>query len=63
VVARTSAFALKYRNADVREIGRALNVGFVLEGSVRKSGECAARDGETGQHFGRISVMVAALRA
>jgi serine/threonine-protein kinase len=39
VVARTSAFALKHRNADVREIGRALNVGFVLEGSVRKSGK------------------------
>jgi TolB-like protein/Tfp pilus assembly protein PilF len=38
VVARTSAFALKHRNADVLEIGRALNVGFVLEGSVRKSG-------------------------
>src|SRR5580704_4300612 len=38
VVARTSAFALKHGNADVREIGRALNVGFVLEGSVRKSG-------------------------
>ena len=39
VVARTSAFALKHKNADVREIGRVLNVGFVLEGSVRKSGE------------------------
>ena len=39
VVARTSAFALKYRNADVREIGRLLNVDFVLEGSVRKYGE------------------------
>jgi TolB-like protein len=38
VVARTSTFALKHGNADVREIGRALNVGFVLEGSVRKSG-------------------------
>jgi serine/threonine-protein kinase len=38
VVARTSAFALKHRNADVRVIGRALNVAFVLEGSVRKSG-------------------------
>jgi TolB-like protein len=38
VVARTSAFALKHRNADVPEIGRALNVGFVLEGSVRKLG-------------------------
>jgi serine/threonine-protein kinase len=39
VVARTSAFAFKHNNSDVREIGRALNVGFVLEGSVRKSGE------------------------
>ena len=39
VVARTSAFALRHRNADVREIGRLLNVDFVLEGSVRKSGE------------------------
>lgn len=37
VVARTSAFALKHKNADVREVGRALNVGYVLEGSVRKS--------------------------
>jgi TolB-like protein/Tfp pilus assembly protein PilF len=39
VVARASAFALKHKNADVREIGRALNVRFVLEGSIRKSGE------------------------
>jgi TolB-like protein/Tfp pilus assembly protein PilF len=38
VVARASAFVLKFRNADVQEIGRALNVRFVLEGSVRKSG-------------------------
>lgn len=37
VVARTSCFALKHRNADVREIGRTLNVHLVLEGSVRKS--------------------------
>ncbi len=39
VVARTSAFALKHRNVDVREVGRILNVRFVLEGSVRKAGE------------------------
>ena len=39
VVARTSCFALKHRNADVREIGRALNVDLVLEGSVRLSGD------------------------
>jgi serine/threonine-protein kinase len=39
VVARTSAFAVKHRNADVRQIGRLLNVDFALEGSVRKYGE------------------------
>ena len=39
VAARTSAFAFKERNADVREIGRALNVETVLEGSVRKAGD------------------------
>ena len=37
VVARTSCFALKHRNADVREVGRTLDVDYVLEGSVRKS--------------------------
>jgi eukaryotic-like serine/threonine-protein kinase len=39
VVARTSAFALKGASLDVREIGRRLSVGAVLEGSVRKSGD------------------------
>jgi len=38
VVARTSAFSFKGRNQDVREIGRQLNVGVVLEGTVRKAG-------------------------
>lgn len=38
VVARTSAFAFKGINKDVREIGRALNVRAVVEGSVRVSG-------------------------
>jgi len=38
VVARTSAFAFKGRNADIRQIGRDLNVTDVLEGSVRKDG-------------------------
>ncbi len=38
VVARTSAFALKDKGLDVREIGRMLNVGAVLEGSVRAAG-------------------------
>lgn len=39
VVARTSCFALKHRNADVREVGNTLSVDFVLEGSIRKSGD------------------------
>lgn len=39
VVARTSAFAFKGKPADVREIGRQLNVSTILEGSVRKSGD------------------------
>jgi eukaryotic-like serine/threonine-protein kinase len=38
VVARTSAFALKGMNLDIREIGRRLDVKAVLEGSVRKAG-------------------------
>ena len=38
VTARTSSFVFKGRHEDVREIGRALHVGAVLEGSVRKSG-------------------------
>ena len=35
---RTSSFSFKGRSQDVREIGRALNVDKVLEGSVRKAG-------------------------
>jgi len=38
VVARTSAFFFKGKDTDIRDIGRALNVKTVLEGSVRKSG-------------------------
>src|ERR1041385_8085340 len=37
VAARTSAFSFKGRNTNVSEIGTALNVRTVLEGSVRKS--------------------------
>ena len=39
VVARTSAFAFRGRNIDVREIGRKLAATHVLEGSVRRSGD------------------------
>lgn len=39
VVSRTSSFAFKGKRQDIREIGKTLNVGAVLEGSVRKSGD------------------------
>ena len=39
IASRTSSFQFKGRAADVREIGRMLGVGAVLEGSVRKAGE------------------------
>lgn len=38
VAARTSCFAFKGRNEDIRGIGRALGVDTVLEGSVRRAG-------------------------
>ena len=38
VTSRTSSFAFKGKNTDVREIARTLDVGHVLEGSVRSSG-------------------------
>ena len=38
VVARTSAFAFKGKQQDIREIGRILGVEAVLEGGVRRSG-------------------------
>jgi len=39
VIARTSAFSFKGQNLDVREIGKKLNVGTVLEGSIQKAGD------------------------
>jgi Tfp pilus assembly protein PilF len=38
VIARTSAFAFKGRNTDIRRIAEMLGVAHVLEGSVRRSG-------------------------
>ena len=56
VVARTSAFALKGLKLDMREIGRTLGVGAVLEGSVRKAGNrlritAQLIDAATGMHL------------
>ena len=38
VIARNSSFTFKGRNVNVPEVGRSLGVRYVLEGSVRKSG-------------------------
>jgi TolB-like protein len=55
VPARTSSFAYRGRNTDVRDIARDLSVGSVLEGSVRSAGEriritAQLIDGHTGFH-------------
>src|SRR5262249_48599689 len=39
VASRTSAFAFKGKDVDIRQIGEKLNVGRVLEGSVRREGD------------------------
>ena len=38
VIARTSAFALRGKDLDVRTVGERLRVGAILDGSVRRSG-------------------------
>jgi TolB-like protein len=40
VVARTSSFAFRGRSNAIREIGRELNAGGLVEGSVRRTGDC-----------------------
>jgi adenylate cyclase len=55
VVARNSAFTYKGRAVDVRQVGRELGVGYVLEGSVRKAGgrvriTAQLCDASAGQH-------------
>jgi TolB-like protein len=37
VIARNSSFTYKGKGADIRQVGRDLGVGYVLEGSVRRS--------------------------
>jgi len=39
VISRTSSFAFKNRHEDTREIGRALNAHFLVEGSVQRAGD------------------------
>jgi len=39
VIGRTSSFAFKGQNVDLREIGETLGASYLLEGSVRKAGD------------------------
>src|SRR3712207_5214 len=55
VISRSSAFTYKGRAVDVRQVGRELGVGYVLEGSVRKAGgrvriTAQLCEAETGRH-------------
>ena len=56
VIARNTAFAFKGRSPDVRQIGRELNVRYVVEGSVQRRGDrlrvnVQLIDAETGNHL------------
>jgi TolB-like protein len=56
VIARNTAFSYKGHSPDVREIGRELNVRYVLEGSVQRGGDrlrvnVQLIDAETGNHL------------
>lgn len=56
VIARTSSFAYKGKEVDVRKIGQELDVNSILEGSVRKAGNrvritAQLVDAENGIHF------------
>ena len=55
VIARNSAFSYKGKSPDVRQIGRELNVRYVLEGSMQRGGNrlrvnVQLVDAETGNH-------------
>jgi adenylate cyclase len=55
VIARNSSFTYKGRNADIKDIGPELGARYILEGSVRKSGNRVRVtgqliDAETGHH-------------
>jgi adenylate cyclase len=56
VIARTSSFKYKGQAVDVQQVGRELGVGYVMEGSVQRSGErlritAQLVDTKTGHHL------------
>ena len=55
VVARSSSFTYKHKAVEVRQVGKDLGVGYVVEGSVRKDGDklrivAQLIDAKTGEH-------------
>ena len=55
VIARTSSFAYKDRKVDTKRVAKELNVGYVMEGSVRRANDrvrvtAQLIDGVTGHH-------------
>jgi TolB-like protein len=56
VIARNSSFVFRDRAVDVRQVGRELGVGYVVEGSLRKAGNrvlitAQLIDAATGAHL------------
>ena len=56
VIGRNTAFTYKGKHVDLKQIGRELNVGYVLEGSVQRGGNrmrvsAQLIDAETGSHL------------
>src|SRR5208337_820067 len=56
VIGRNTAFTYKGKSVDLRQLGRDLNVRYVLEGSVQRGGarmrvNVQLIDAETGNHF------------
>jgi adenylate cyclase len=58
VIARNSSFTFKGKNVNIQEVGRSLGIRYVLEGSVRKSGNrvritAQLIDATSGGHLGQ----------
>src|SRR5262249_5234679 len=57
VIARSSSFSYKGRSVDVRQIGRELGVGYVVDGSVQQAAgnslriSCVLIDAGSGRHL------------
>ena len=58
VIARQSTFTFKGRFVDVREVGRALGVAYVVEGTVRRGGDRLANLGATRRRYHTSAIVV-----